>query len=218
MSEAPKPPPPPPTDETDFQFGGYVEGAAARTIPDGVGFWPRFLARIIDTVAHTMVGLMTWLMMGVMVGTSAAATGGDIQAIVRKMETSSPLDFVVAIVGFVAYHTILEGLHGSSLGKMLLGQVVVTDQVQPCGVGAAFIRSVAYFVDGLFFGVVGYLEMKKTRLEKRHGDNWAHTFVARRIQVPINALRGTGRFVLVLLLALAVDSAIHMTWIVVKMM
>ncbi len=217
MSEAPKPPPPP-EDVTAFQFSGYAEGAVGSAIPNGVSFGPRLLARIIDTVAHTMVGLMTGLMMGIMVGISAAATGGDFQAIVRKMEASSPMDFVVGIAGFVAYHTILEGLHGSSLGKLLLGQVVVTDNLQPCGVGAAFIRSLAYFVDALFFGAIGYLEMQKTRLEKRHGDNWAHTFVARRIQVPISALRGTGRFVLVLLLALAVDSAIHMTWFVVKMM
>lgn len=217
MSDAPKPAPPP-GDETAFQFSGYAEATAASAIPNGVSFGPRLVARIIDTVAHTMVGLMTGLMMGIMVGISAAATGGDVQAIVRKLEGASPLDYVVGIAGFVAYHTILEGLHGSSLGKLLLGQVVVTDNLRPCGVGAAFIRSLAYFVDALFFGAVGYLEMKKTRLEKRHGDNWAHTFVARRIQVPIGALRGTGRFVLVLFLALAVDAAIHLTWYVVKMM
>jgi len=217
MSDAPKPPPPP-GDETAFQFSSYAEPTLGSAVPDGVSFWPRAGARLIDTVVHTVVGLMTQLMMGIMVGISAVATGGDVQAIVRKLESASPLDYVVGIAGFVAYHTILEGLHGSSLGKLLLGQVVVTDNLQPCGVRAALIRSLAYFVDTLFLGAIGYMEMQKTRLEKRHGDNWAHTFVARRIQVPIGALRGTGRFVLVLLLALAVDAAIHLTWYVAKMM
>lgn len=218
MSGLPQSPPPPFADDTTAAYSGYVGAARASTIPDGVGFWPRAGARIIDSIVHTLAGLVTGVILGVMAAVATAAAGGDFDALAAKLDRSSPLDYVIGFLGFLAYHTICEGLHGSSLGKMLLGQVVVTDQVQPCGVGAAFIRSVAYFVDALFFGVVGYLKMQETRLEKRHGDNWAHTFVARRMQVPINALRGTGRFVLVLLLALAVDSAIHLTWYVVKMM
>lgn len=217
MSEAPKPPPPP-GDETAFQFSSYAEATVTPGLPEGVRFWPRAAARIIDMVAHTMVGLMTGLMMGIMVGISAAATGGDVQAIVRKLQASSPMNYVVGFAGFVAYHTIQEGLHGSSLGKLLLGQVVVTEKLQPCGLRAAFIRTLAYFVDSLFFGVVGYAEMKGSPQQQRHGDNWAHTLVIRRSSAPPASLRGAGRFVLVLLLALAVESAIFMTWYVTKMM
>jgi uncharacterized RDD family membrane protein YckC len=121
------------------------------------------------------------------------------------------------MAAFAAYHTVCEGLHGSSLGKFLLGQVVVTDQVRPVGLRAAFIRSLAYYVDTLFLGLIGYLAMRKTRLAKRHGDNWAGTFVTRRSQVPIATLRSTGRFAGALALALAVDAAILMAWYVVKM-
>ncbi len=222
MSGAPQPPPAPPPppigDDTTAQYSGYVEGARVGTIPDGVEFLPRAGARLIDTLLHIGVGAGSALVMAVMVIATAAATGSDADVIIEKIDRESPMDFVVAVLGFVAYHTLCEGLHGSSLGKMLLGQVVVTDLVKPCGLRAALIRSLAYFVDGLFFGAIGYLAMKKTRLQKRHGDNWADTFVARRTQVPISSLRGTGRFFAVLALALAVDFAILIAWDVVKMM
>ena len=212
------PQPPPFTDDTTAQYSGYAEGARVSTIPDGVGFWPRAGARIIDTLVHTIVGLATGLTLGVMAAVAAASTGGNFDAFVAKLDRSSPLDFVIGFLGFLAYHTISEGLHGSSLGKLVLGQVVVTDQVKPCGVRAALARNLAYLVDTLFLGAVGYLEMKKTRLQKRYGDKWAGTFVARRSQVPIGTLRSTGRFLGVLALALAADCAILMTYFVAKMM
>ncbi|MCI0354175.1 MAG: RDD family protein [Acidobacteria bacterium] len=216
MSGPPQSPPPIP-DDTTAQYSGYVGATRASTIPDGVGFWPRAGARIIDSIVHTVAALVTGLVLGVMAAVATAAAGGNLDALTAKLDQSSPFDYVVGFLGFLAYHTICEGLHGSSAGKMLLGQVVVTDQVQPCGMRAAFLRNLAYVVDALFFGAIGYMEMQKTRLEKRHGDNWAGTFVARRSQVPISTLRGTGRFIGVLVLALAVDSAILMLYFVIKM-
>ncbi|MGH9601861.1 MAG: RDD family protein [Terriglobales bacterium] len=218
MSGAPQSPPPPLADDSTAQYSGYVGGTRASTIPDGVGFWPRVGARIIDSSVHTLAGLVTGVILGVMAAVATAAAGGNLDALAAKLDRSSPLDYVIGFLGFLAYHTICEGLHGSSLGKMLLGQVVVTDQVQPCGLPAAFKRNLAYLVDALFFGAIGYIEMQKTRLAKRHGDNWAGSFVARRSQVPMGILRGTGRFLGVLLLALVVDSAILMAYFAIKMM
>ncbi len=205
-------------DDTTAQYSGYVEGAMVGTIPNGVDFLPRVAGRVIDTLVHFGVAAGSALAMVVVVMVTAAASGSNAEAILDKIDRESPVDFVVAVLGFVVYHTLCEGLHGSSLGKMLLGQVVVTDQVKPCGLRAALIRSLAYFVDGLFFGAIGYLAMKKTRLQKRHGDNWAGTFVARRTQVPISSLRSTGRFLAVLALALVVDFGVFLAWDVVKMM
>ncbi len=215
MTETPKPPaPPPPGEETAFQFSGYAEGTAARTIPDGVGFWPRVGARLIDTLIHSAVAIGAGMLLrAVMV--PAPATAVDLNTLAGRLAGASPMNFLVGFLGFAAYHTICEGLHGSSLGKLLLGQVVVTDQVRPCGLRAAFIRSFAYLADILFFGLIGYLSMRRTRLQKRFGDNWAGTFVAHRAQVPISTLRG--RFGGVLALALAVDSAILMAYLAIKM-
>ncbi|MGH9557492.1 MAG: RDD family protein [Terriglobales bacterium] len=215
MSGSAQPPPPPFTDDTTAQYSGYAGATRASTIPDGVGFWPRAGARVIDTLLHSVIAVAAGSFMRTVVF-SAPATALDLDTLAARLAGSSPLNFLVGFLGFVAYHTVCEGLHGSSLGKFLLGQVVVTDQVRPCGLRAALIRSLAYLVDILFFGLVGYLAMRRTRLQKRHGDNWAGTFVARRSQVPIGSLRG--RFGGVLALALAVDAAILMAYFAIKMM
>jgi uncharacterized RDD family membrane protein YckC len=216
MSTVP-PVPPPPQDSTSA-YSGYVDGTRASTIPDGVGFWPRAGARVIDTIAHICAGFAGGVVFGVLAAVATSVAGGDFQSLAARLGRSSWLDFVVGILGFLTYHTICEGLHGSSLGKMVLGQVVVTDQVRPCNLRAAFIRSLAYFVpDALVFGIPAYLEMQKTRLQKRHGDNWAGTFVARRTQVPVGSLRSTGRFLMVVTLGLGADAAIMMAYLATKL-
>lgn len=221
MSVPPQTPPPaqpPPfSDDTTAAYSGYVGGVRSSTIPDGVGFGPRFVARVIDTLVHSVAAVSAGMLMRVIVF-SSSTTSVDLATVGQRLGSLAAGDVLAGMVAFAAYHTVCEGLHGSSLGKFLLGQVVVTDQVRPCGLRAALIRSLAYYVDTLFLGLIGYLEMRKTRLAKRHGDNWADTFVARRSQVPIGTLRSTGRFLGVLALALAVDSAILITWYVVKMM
>ncbi len=215
---APPQTPPPGSEDTTAMYSGYVDAERASTVPDGVGFWPRAGARIIDTIVHLCAGFAGGIAFGVLAAVATTVAGGDFQALAARLNRSSWVDFVVGMAGFLAYHTICEGLHGSSLGKMVLGQVVVTDQVRPCGVRAAFIRSLAYLVpDGLVFGIPAYLEMQKTRLQKRHGDNWAGTFVARRMQVPVSSLRSTARFLGVLGLALGADAAIMMAYLASKM-
>lgn len=112
--------------------------------------------------------------------------------------------------------TVGEGVHGSTLGKLLLGFVVVQEDGAPCRSGSAFIRSIAYFVDGLFFGLVGYFAMQKTPQEQRHGDEWAHTIVCRRAQVAPQNLRGFGQFAMVFLLAVMADATLIMTGLLIK--
>jgi hypothetical protein len=75
----------------------------------------------------------------------------------------------------------------------------------------ALIRSLAYFIDGLVFGLVGYLEMTKTLMEQRHGDRWAKTLVVRRAQVPEASKRPGLRF----FLAIALGSAVWGFFLVV---
>jgi uncharacterized RDD family membrane protein YckC len=209
----PPPAAPPPQDSTSA-YSGYVDGTRASTIPDGVGFWPRAGARIIDTLLHVCVSVAVTVLARILF-TSAPAPSVDLNTLAGRLAASSPLNFLAGYLGFVAYHTICEGMHGSTLGKLLLGQMVVDDRVQPCTLRAAFIRSLVYVVDILLFGLIGYLSMRRTRLQKRFGDHWAGTFVARRLQVPVGALRG--RFGAVLALALAVDAAVVMAYIALRM-
>jgi uncharacterized membrane protein YiaA len=74
----------------------------------------------------------------------------------------------------------------------------------------AIIRELGYFIDALFFGLVGYLAMQKTYQEQRYGDQWAHTVVTQRANVIPEQLRSDSRFVLILMLAIMTDAAVGM--------
>jgi uncharacterized RDD family membrane protein YckC len=106
--------------------------------------------------------------------------------------------------------TICEGFHGSTLDKLVLGLVVVQEDGSCCQPGPALIRSLAYFIHGLFFGLVGYFNMQKNPRQQRHGDEWAHTIVGRRAAVAPQNLRSAGHFVMVFLLAAMADGALLM--------
>jgi len=57
----------------------------------------------------------------------------------------------------IAYFTYFIGSRGQTPGKMLMGVKVVTVDGDDVTYGAAFLRCVGYWVDGLLCGVGGYL-------------------------------------------------------------
>lgn len=199
----------------DLSFGGYVTSDDS---PVGVSFWPRVAARLIDLVVHYAIALVAGFGLGIVVVIVAAAAGADPQAYFAKWKGDTILTMVMALLGQILYHTMCEGLHGSTVGKLILGQVVVTTGRKPCGLVAALKRSLAYFFDGLFFGAVGYFHMQKTKMMQRYGDDWADTVVCKRSQLPPESLRGGGRFVLALLAAAAMDGAFITLGIVLQML
>jgi uncharacterized RDD family membrane protein YckC len=91
--------------------------------------------------------------------------------------------FAISLLGSVVLEAICEGFHGSTPGTLLLSMVVVQEDGSPCRPGSAWIRSIAYFIDSLFFGLIGYFNMPKNPQQQRHGDEWAHTIVCRRSDV-----------------------------------
>ncbi len=93
--------------------------------------------------------------------------------------------------------------------------VVVQEDGTPCRFWPAIIRELGYFVDGIFFGLIGYFEMQKSMKEQRYGDEWAGTVVCKRSAVAPEQLRGGGRFVLGLMLGLMADAALIMIGLLV---
>jgi hypothetical protein len=77
------------------------------------------------------------------------------------------------------------------------------------------IRELGYFVDALFFGLVGYMEMTPPQ-EQRFGDEWAHTMVCKRSAVAPDTLRNAERFAAAFFFALAVDAAFIMTGMLLR--
>jgi hypothetical protein len=72
------------------------------------------------------------------------------------------------------------------------------------------IRELGYFVDAMFFGIIGYSAMKDDIRQQRHGDDWAHTIVCKRSLIPHDRLRGGDRFAIALVFALIADAAFAM--------
>jgi uncharacterized RDD family membrane protein YckC len=213
MSAAAPGPPPAPIHIEPPSFGGYSEQPGEVR---GVSFWPRVGARMLDTIVGGVVGFCTGLVFAFFVILAARMSDQPAAQILARQNRSGFVLFVFGALGQLAYHTICEGLHGSTLGKLALGMVVVQEDGAPCRIWPAAIRSLAYFVDSIFFGLVGYLAMKKTPQEQRHGDEWAHTIVCRRSDAPPQSLRGGGRFLAVLFLATAVDAALLMIALVIQ--
>jgi len=190
------------------------EYAAEPAGPQGVSFWPRVGARLIDTVVHVLVGFLTGMLFTIML---VVASGGHIPRLVLlKLHHRSLTGFLFAILGALAYNVIFTTVHGSTVGKRVLSMVVVQEDGTPCRFKGAVIRELAYFVDALFFGLIAYVAMQGTDEQQRHGDQWAHTLVCKRNALTPDKLRGGSRFALALVFALIADSALIMTSLLLK--
>jgi uncharacterized RDD family membrane protein YckC len=183
----------------------------------GVTFWPRVGGRIIDLVVHYVIYFFAAFAFAIVIGIIAAANHTPTAPLIQKMSSFSLASFVLAWLGSVAYHTVCEAGAGTSLGKLAIGAVVLQEDGSPCRFKSALIRSLAYFVDGLFFGVVGYMAMNKTPQQQRHGDAWAHTIVAKKEQAPPASVRTVGRFFAIFVLACMADAVTAILGLALKM-
>ena len=191
-------------------FGGYL---TQEGVLEGVTFWPRVAARAIDLIAHYVLRYSAGTMFGLML---VLAAGGRIPIpIILKLRHARFTEFIFSIAGFLAYQIIFTVVHGSTVGKRLLSMVVIQEDASPCGFKSAVIRELSYFVDALFFGLVGYTAMQGSVQQQRHGDEWARTVVAKRSQIAPEKLRGAGRFAVALVFAFAADLALVMVGLLV---
>jgi uncharacterized RDD family membrane protein YckC len=183
----------------------------------GVSFWPRAGARVIDMVVHYCISFCSGLLLGFSLAIVAALQHISVRTMLRGRTLHGITPFVFALLGMVAFEAICEGFHGSTPGKLMLSMVVIQEDGSPCRPGSAWIRSFAYIVDSLFFGLVGYFNMQKNPQQQRHGDEWAHTIVCRRANVAAQSLRGLGRFSLVLFFATLAAAALAILGMVIQL-
>ena len=78
-----------------------------------------------------------------------------------------------------AYFIYMEGTYGQTVGKRVLGIVVVKADGSPCDMKASVIRNVLRIVDGLFVYLVGLIVILVTDDDQRVGDLVGDTVVAR---------------------------------------
>ena len=191
-------------------FSGY---AAPLSDFQGVPFWPRVLARVIDYLVHYLTTFLAGILFVLIL---ALAAGGRPPAwVLQRISHTNFPGLMAGILGLFAYHVICTSVHGSTLGKLLLRMQVIQDNGSPCRPKSAIIRELGYFVDAMFFGVIGYFAMREDPEQKRHGDVWAGTLVCKRASLPSASQQAGMRFALGLLLGIAADIALVMTgWLI----
>jgi len=180
---------------------------------EGAGFWIRAGARILDTLFGTLLGALAGLLGGITLGLlqslSVIEPGWNL-----GLTEGRWLLWLAGLLCSICYHTLCEGVGSASLGKVICGLRVMSEDSSPCGLKQALIRSLAYFIDSLVFGVVGYFEMTKTRKEQRHGDRWAKTLVVRSRQVPEPSRRSGLRIFLAIVLGSAASTLLLLMTVV----
>ena len=129
MSAAAPGPPPAPINVEPPSFGGY-SGQPGEIL--GVSFWPRVGARMIDTVVNAVVAFFTGVVFTFFVLIAARMTGQSAALLLARQSQGGVLIILFGALGALAYHTISEGLHGSTLGKLTLRMVVLQEDGAPC--------------------------------------------------------------------------------------
>jgi len=109
-------------------------------------------------------------------------------SIVPGLASRSP---ITAISGFVmslflimllwiCYGIVLETWKGQTVGKMILGIIVVKENGEPCDFFAALLRNVLRIIDHLpTLYILGFIVMAITEKRQRLGDRLAGTVVVK---------------------------------------
>jgi len=165
---------------------------------EAADFGIRFAARLVD-----------YLPVIVTAGMSVAIASFVAMTPVPAEEEGAGARFAMrigAVVATILYHAFSESIGGASLGKRLFGLEVVGEDLRPATLLQGWKRSLAFLVDGFFFGMVGYNAMKKSPIRQRIGDGWAKTRVVLRRSLPPALRRPTSIFVFSLLGAIGIAS------------
>lgn len=197
------PPPQPVAAAPTFTLGGY---AALPGELRGAEFGRRFVARLIDLALHLIIALFTGFVLGFVLGVYAGMTHQPFAPIWARATNIGGWSFFSALLGSISYHTLSEGLGGSTLGKRIFSMTVIQENGSPCRFDSALVRSLGYLVDALFFGLIGYFAMKDKVTQQRYGDQWAHTIVCMRENAPPQGLRAGGQVALGIFAGIAADS------------
>jgi|RhiMetdeSRZDD1v2_1073273.scaffolds.fasta_scaffold1358410_1 uncharacterized RDD family membrane protein YckC len=184
----------------------------------GAGFGVRAGAQIVDLIIHNVMGLVIGVMVGILIGIYSIAAETSPSILVAKLEATSPIGYILALLGYVVYHAICEGMHGATLGKLIFKIHVLKEDGNPASIGSALIRSLAFYIDALFFGLVAAASMRSSELQQRLGDKAAKTVVVERSSFNPYQWPSGWKFVLVFLLAIAADGFIFFLSLILKLL
>lgn len=146
---------------------------------DYAGFWVRARARILDTIAASVVGAIGGGAATMCLAVLQAAHVIDGGWMHRLEGRPFAVNMLVGTVATLAYHSLAESIGGATLGKLALGLRVRSMELKPCTLGAAILRSLGYYIDAFFFAMPAYGSMSRSPQKQRIGDKWGKTVVVK---------------------------------------
>jgi uncharacterized RDD family membrane protein YckC len=151
-------------------------------------FLIRVVARLLDLGVSTGLSYA-----GGMIGGFALLTLANLHAVssgaVQYAAGRSTALFISASLTGLVYESAAESIGGATVGKWICGLRVLREDLSPCTVGAAIGRNLAVYIDSLFFGLIAFRSMSRSRKKQRLGDRWAKTIVVTARTLPAIALR-----------------------------
>lgn len=118
---------------------------------------------------------LAYVVDAVVLGVPAAVSVGRLD---RSLGSRIGVLGVLGTIVGLAYHVVLEGAVGRTVGKRLLGIAVVRESGDPCTYGAATVRTAFRFVDFLPIAYLGGIaSIVVTERNQRVGDVAANTVV-----------------------------------------
>jgi uncharacterized RDD family membrane protein YckC len=89
------------------------------------------------------------------------------------------LPLVLSALFAFGYYLVCEGAWGRTLGKVICGIRVVSEDRSKASFGQAALRTLLRIVDGIFAYLVGFIFMMTSDRRQRLGDRAAKTLVVR---------------------------------------
>ena len=159
-----------PAESAVYRAPGYYTGTP--TPYQGVAI--RFVAILIDYVIIAVIsGILAFPF--VVAAIAVAATSGNASALSWGSISAA---FLVGLVVWFLYFTLLEGHYGQTIGKMALSIKVVREaDGAPIDYGEAAVRTILRIIDGLFDYLIGAIFIWTSDEKQRLGDRVAHTVV-----------------------------------------
>ena len=176
----------PPASSRDREGSSSLDDGDARGVP--ADFAVRFAARLLDTIFGVLLGLgVGFVVVNVLNG--MAHSGAITATWLGKIGVFSLGTLGWGFAGTLAYHVLSESIGGATVGKWICGLRVYSADfspdgtylvaLRPCTFGGALVRSLAMFVDTLFFAAIAYFSMEGSRFRQRMGDKWGRTVVVK---------------------------------------
>jgi len=152
------------------------QGQSSDVMLEPGGFGIRAVAHFVDIVvtliAAFISGAIGGIFVAILAGAGVVSAGWE-----QRIGASSALTVLLGLVASLAYHAFSEAFGGATLGKAICGLRVLTERREPCTLGKAIGRNLAYYIDAMFFGLIAWTSMSKSPFLQRYGDKWAGTIV-----------------------------------------